>query len=77
LLIFLFFCVALVVEIVVETEVETEVEIVAVGIKVVQTPSPCAIVARRWTWVPRIFEKAAVSSSHNWGNSAATCAIGQ
>ena len=44
---------------------------------VVQTPSPCAIVARRCTCVPTSFEIAAVSASQSCGNSAATCATGQ
>src|SRR6185437_5636132 len=44
---------------------------------VVQIPSPCAIVARRRTGVPRSRPNASVSASHSWGNSAATCATGQ
>ena len=39
---------------------------------VVQTPSPWAIVARRWTWWSRTRLIAWVSASHSWGNSWAT-----
>ena len=44
---------------------------------VVHTPSPLAIVARRWTCVPTSREMTRVSASHSCGNSAATCATGQ
>ena len=44
---------------------------------VVQTPSPWAMVARRWTCVPTRREMTWVSASHSCGNSAATCATGQ
>ena len=40
--------------------------------QVVQTPSPCAIVARRCTWVPTTRPMASVSASHSWGFSWAT-----
>jgi len=41
---------------------------------VVQIPSPCAMVARRRTGVPRSRPNASVSASQSCGNSAATCA---
>lgn len=44
---------------------------------VVQTPSPCAMVASRWTWVPSSSAKNSVSASHSWGNCSATWATGQ
>ncbi len=44
---------------------------------VVQTASPRAMVASRWTWVPNSRSNALVSASHSCGNSAATCATGQ
>ena len=47
------------------------------GTSVVQTWSPWAMVARRWTWVPSSSANASVSASHSCGNSAATCATGQ
>jgi hypothetical protein len=47
------------------------------GTWVVQTPSPWARVASRWTWVPSSRLKAAVSASQSAGNSAATWATGQ
>ena len=47
------------------------------GTCVVQTPSPCAMVARRWAYVPSTCSKARVSASQSCGNSAATCATGQ
>ena len=47
------------------------------GMWVVQTPSPWAMVASRWTWVPSSRSNARVSASHSCGNSAATCATGQ
>src|SRR4029453_19485581 len=47
------------------------------GMCVVHTPSPCAMVARRWTCVPITREMTRVSASHSWGNSAATSATGQ
>ena len=45
--------------------------------QVVQTPSPWAIVASRWTWLPRTWLIASVSASHSCGNSWATWATGQ
>ena len=45
--------------------------------QVVQTPSPWAIVASRWTCRPRTLPIASVSASHSWGNSWATWATGQ
>ena len=48
-----------------------------VGMKVVQTWSPWARVASRWTWTPSRRENASVSASQNAGNSAATCCTGQ
>ena len=45
--------------------------------KVVQTWSPWARVASRWTCTPSSRENASVSASQNWGNSAATCCTGQ
>ncbi len=42
------------------------------GTCVVQTPSPWARVAKRWTWVPSSRLKAAVSASQSAGNSWAT-----
>ena len=47
------------------------------GMQVVQTPSPWAMVARRWTWVPRTEAMASVSASHSCGNSWATWETGQ
>ena len=47
------------------------------GTWVVQTPSPLAMVASRWTCVPSSRRTPAVSASHSSGNSAATCATGQ
>ena len=47
------------------------------GMQVVQTPSPWAIVASRWTWLPRTRLIASVSASHSCGNSWATWATGQ
>src|SRR5690606_9020591 len=44
---------------------------------VVQTPSPCAMVARRRTGVPSSRAKASTSASHSSGNSAAAWATGQ
>jgi hypothetical protein len=43
---------------------------------VVQTPSPWAMVARRWTCVPRRREKNSVSASHSCGYCSATWATG-
>ena len=45
--------------------------------QVVQTPSPWAMVARRWTWRPRTWPMASVSASHSCGNSWATWETGQ
>ena len=45
--------------------------------QVVQTPSPWAMVARRWTCRPSIRLIAAVSASHSSGNSWATWETGQ
>src|SRR5699024_465785 len=47
------------------------------GTFVVHTPSPCAIVASRWTCCPSSRANTSVSASHSCGNSAATCATGQ
>ncbi len=44
---------------------------------VVQTPSPWAMVASRWTWLPSSRANTSVSASHSCGNSLATCATGQ
>jgi len=44
---------------------------------VVQTPSPWAMVASRWTCVPSSWEKISVSASHSCGNFSATWATGQ
>ena len=45
------------------------VAVAGIGMKVVQTPSPWAMVASRWTWVPSSSAKASVSASHSCGNS--------
>ena len=45
--------------------------------QVVQTPSPWAMVASRWTWRPSSRPIASVSASHSWGNSWATWETGQ
>ena len=45
--------------------------------QVVQTPSPWAMVANRWTWVPSTEAMASVSASQSWGNSWATWETGQ
>ncbi len=50
---------------------------VDLGTYVVQTPSPCAMVASRWTWVPSRRAKTSVSASHSSGNCSATWATGQ
>ena len=47
------------------------------GTYVVQTPSPWAMVASRWTCVPSRRANASVSASHSSGNFSATCATGQ
>src|SRR5207302_10238160 len=47
------------------------------GMCVVQTPSPCAIVASRCTCRPTKRPIASVSASHSAGNSSATCCTGQ
>ena len=44
----------------------------ACGMQVVQTPSPWAMVASRWTWRPSTRPIASVSASHSCGNSWAT-----
>ena len=44
---------------------------------VVQTPSPWAMVANRWTWVPSTAAIASVSASQSCGNSWATWETGQ
>ena len=53
------------------------VAVLGTGTCVVQTPSPWAMVASRWTYVPSTRSNARVSASHSCGNSAATCATGQ
>ena len=42
------------------------------GTWVVHTPSPWAIVASRWTWLPSSSEKTRVSAAHSSGNARAT-----
>jgi hypothetical protein len=51
--------------------------VVVPGMHVVQTPSPWAIVASRWTCRPRTWEMSSVSASHSCGNSCATWETGQ
>jgi hypothetical protein len=49
----------------------------AAGMWSVQTPSPWAIVASRWTCVSSSRPSASVSASHSCGNCSATCCTGQ
>ena len=59
------------------SHVEDCLSVVVRGTWVVQTPSPWAMVASRWTWTPSSRENARVSTSHSCGNRSATWATGQ
>ena len=52
-------------------------ELDVAGTWVVQTPSPWAMVARRWTCVSSSLDSAAVSASHSCGNCSAAACTGQ